>query len=77
MGDPVTPRDEWDILQWSGVPYDDARKGFGFKASPRAAATLRKRLAVARRASFWPLRGGQAKRLPWFQIRVASIGANQ
>jgi len=42
-----TPRDQWDILQWSSVPYDEARKAFGFKASPRAAATLRKRLAAA------------------------------
>ena len=43
----ATPRDQWDILQWSSVPYDEARKSFGFKASPRAAATLRKRLAAA------------------------------
>jgi len=35
------PRAEWDILQWSSIPYDDARKGFGFKASPRAATRLR------------------------------------
>jgi cyclophilin family peptidyl-prolyl cis-trans isomerase len=40
-GAPPTPRDEWDILQWSSIPYDEARKGFGFKASPRAAARLR------------------------------------
>ena len=46
-GEPATPRDEWDILQWSSVPYDAARQGFGFKASPRAASTLRKRLASA------------------------------
>jgi hypothetical protein len=44
-GAPPTPRDQWDILQWSSVPYDEARKGFGFKASPRAAATLRQALA--------------------------------
>ena len=44
-GAPATPRDEWDILQWGSVTYDEARKGFGFKASPRAAATLRKALA--------------------------------
>ena len=50
-GDPPTPRDEWDILQWGSVPYDEARKGFGFKASPRAAVTLRKRLAAATPAS--------------------------
>ena len=35
-----------DILQWSSIPYDEAKKGFGFKATPRAAATLRKALAV-------------------------------
>jgi hypothetical protein len=44
-GAPATPRDQWDILQWSSIPYDEARKGFGFKASPRAAATLRRALA--------------------------------
>ncbi|MEO7271643.1 MAG: M28 family peptidase [Vicinamibacterales bacterium] len=38
------PRPEWDILQWSSIPYDEARKGFGFKASPRAAARLRQAL---------------------------------
>ena len=43
----VTPRDEWDILQWSSVPYDETTKGFGFKASPRAAARLRKAIAAA------------------------------
>jgi aminopeptidase YwaD len=37
-----TPRDEWDILQWGSIPYDATRKGFGFKASPRAAARLRR-----------------------------------
>ncbi len=42
-----TPRDQWDILQWDSVPYDEARKAFGFKASPRAAATLRARLSAA------------------------------
>ena len=29
------------------VPYDEARKAFGFKASARTAATLRKRMAAA------------------------------
>ncbi len=38
------PRDQWDILQWSSIPYDESRKGFGFKATPRAASTLRKAL---------------------------------
>jgi hypothetical protein len=42
-----TPRDQWTILQWSSVPYDAAKKGFGFKASPKAMATLRKALAAA------------------------------
>jgi aminopeptidase YwaD len=41
-----TPRDQWDILQWSSIPYDETRKGFGFKASPRAAAQLRHALAA-------------------------------
>jgi len=40
-----TPRDQWDILQWNSIPYDEARKGFGFKASPRAVARLRAALA--------------------------------
>ena len=38
------PRAEWDLMQWSSIPYDDARRGFGFKASPRAAARLRQAL---------------------------------
>ena len=46
-GAAATPRDEWGILQWGNVPFDDPRKGFGFKASPKAAATLRRRLAAA------------------------------
>ena len=45
-GVPEPPRDEWDILQWSSIPYDKAKQSFGFKASPRAAATMRKRLAT-------------------------------
>jgi aminopeptidase YwaD len=45
----TTPRDEWDILQWSSVPYDEARQGFGFKASPRAVARLREALRSAAR----------------------------
>ena len=40
------PRDEWDVLQWGSVPYDDTRHAFGFKASPRAAACIRARLAI-------------------------------
>ena len=36
-GAAVTPRDQWDIFQWTSVPYDEARKAFGFKASARTA----------------------------------------
>ena len=50
-GAPATPREEWGILQWGSVPYDEARKAFGFKASPKAATTLRRRLAAAAGAS--------------------------
>jgi hypothetical protein len=39
------PRDEWDVLQWGSVPYDDTRRAFGFKATPRAAVRIRARLA--------------------------------
>lgn len=45
-GAPEPPRDEWDILQWSSIPDDAAKQSFGFKASPRAAATIRRRLAA-------------------------------
>jgi hypothetical protein len=45
-GVPEPPRDEWDILQWSSIPYDKAKQSFGFKATPRAAAAMRKRLAA-------------------------------
>ena len=44
-GAPATPRAQWDILQWDSIPYDEAHHGFGFKATPRAAATLRQALA--------------------------------
>ncbi len=44
-GAPPTPRDEWDILQWSSLPYAPEVGGFGFKASPRAAAALRTAIA--------------------------------
>ena len=40
------PQSEWDVLQWGGVPYDETRRGFGFKATPRAAARIRARLAA-------------------------------
>ncbi|MFN8061620.1 MAG: M28 family peptidase [Vicinamibacterales bacterium] len=41
---PKTPRDDWNVLQWGSIPYDEARKGFAFKATPKAAARLRERL---------------------------------
>jgi aminopeptidase YwaD len=41
----ATPREEWSILQWGSIPYDDVRKGFAFKATPRGAAALRHALA--------------------------------
>ena len=40
-----SPRDLWDVLQWGSVPYDETRRGFGFKASPRAAERIRTSLA--------------------------------
>jgi aminopeptidase YwaD len=43
--DGVVPRAEWDVLQWGNIPYDEARRAFGFKATPRAATRLRARLA--------------------------------
>jgi hypothetical protein len=43
--DDLKPRREWEVLQWGSVPYDDTRRGFGFKATPRAAARVRARLA--------------------------------
>jgi Zn-dependent M28 family amino/carboxypeptidase len=42
---PATPRDQWNILQWGSVPYDEAHRGFAFKATPHAAAVLRKAAA--------------------------------
>ena len=34
-----------DVLQWGGIPFDEAFKSFGFKATPRAARRLRAELA--------------------------------
>jgi hypothetical protein len=42
--DAAKPRSEWDVLQWGSIPYDEARKAFGFKATPKAAARIRGRL---------------------------------
>jgi aminopeptidase YwaD len=33
-----------EVFQWGTIPYDDAAKAFGFKASYRAAARMRERL---------------------------------
>jgi hypothetical protein len=41
----TTPRDQWDVLQWGNIPYDEVHKAFGFKSTPLAAATMRKVLA--------------------------------
>ncbi len=39
-----TADDQRDVFQWGSIPYDDARRGFGFKASWRAATRMRERL---------------------------------
>jgi aminopeptidase YwaD len=39
----VSP-DQWDVLQWSSVPYEAERKAFGFTSSLRAASRMRARL---------------------------------
>ena len=35
-----------EVLQWGSIPYDDARRSFAFKATPRAAGRLRRALAA-------------------------------
>ena len=42
--DAARPRSDWNVLQWGSVPYDEARKAFGFKSTPKAAARIRERL---------------------------------
>jgi hypothetical protein len=39
-----TSEDQRDVFQWGSVPYDEARKAFGFKSSWRAASRMRERL---------------------------------
>ena len=39
-----TSPDQQDVFQWNAVPYDAEVKGFGFKASWRAASRMRERL---------------------------------
>jgi aminopeptidase YwaD len=34
-----------DVLQWGSIPFDEGRRSFGFKATPRAARRLREALA--------------------------------
>jgi aminopeptidase YwaD len=40
----ITP----DLLQWGSIPYDEARRSFAFKATPRAASRFRMALATIR-----------------------------
>ena len=40
-----TSPDQHDVFQWGSIPYDAEAKSFGFKASHRAAARMRQRLA--------------------------------
>jgi len=42
--DALRPRSEWDVLQWGSIPYDEARRAFGFKSTPKAAEIIRERL---------------------------------
>ena len=39
------PESTPDVLQWGSIPFDEALKSFGFKATPRVAARLRAELA--------------------------------
>jgi hypothetical protein len=39
------PEETPDVLQWGTIPFDELRKSFGFKATPRVAARLRDELA--------------------------------
>jgi len=42
-----TPADQWNIFQWTNVPYDATHKAFGFKGTAKTSGMLRKRLASA------------------------------
>jgi aminopeptidase YwaD len=42
----VRPDETPGVLQWGSIPYDEARRSFAFKATPRAAARLRAALAA-------------------------------
>lgn len=39
------PEQTPDVLQWGSIPFDEARRSFGFKSTPRAARRLREALA--------------------------------
>jgi aminopeptidase YwaD len=39
------PEQTPDVLQWGSIPFDESIKGFGFKATPRAARRLREALS--------------------------------
>ena len=39
------PEETPDVLQWGNIPYDEALKSFGFKATPRVATRLRDALS--------------------------------
>jgi cyclophilin family peptidyl-prolyl cis-trans isomerase/Zn-dependent M28 family amino/carboxypeptidase len=64
-GAPATPRDQWNILQWGSIRYDEAKKGFAFKATPKAAARLRQAIASA-----------SADRPPNVRVTIASTFSN-
>jgi aminopeptidase YwaD len=40
------PEETPQVLQWGSIPYDEVRRSFGFKATPRAARRLREALSA-------------------------------
>ena len=44
--DYTRPDDTPDVVQWSGIPYDETLHAFGFKISPRLATRLKERGAA-------------------------------
>ena len=40
------PDETPQVLQWGSIPYDETRRSFGFKATPRAARRLREALSA-------------------------------
>jgi hypothetical protein len=45
------PEETPEVLQWGSIPYDEARRSFAFKASPRVAARLKEALLASRTVS--------------------------